>query len=78
MFPVVTDGIITGRGEYFNKPATLARLLGFSLDSKRDQAYAYKSTGDVVKNRANVYSGIHERDGTLFEVCRCCEARNYS
>jgi chitin synthase len=33
---VVADGIITGRGEYFNTPATLARLLGFTLDSKRD------------------------------------------
>jgi hypothetical protein len=64
---VVADGIITGRGEYFNTPATLARLLGFSLDSKRDQAYSYKSIGEVVENRASVYSGIHERDGKLLK-----------
>jgi Chitin synthase len=60
---VVADGIITGRGEYFNTPATLARLLGFTLDSKRDQAYAYKSLGGSGENRASVYSGLHERDG---------------
>lgn len=64
---VVADGIITGRGEYFNTPATLARLLGFSLDSKRDQAYAYKSIGDVTENRASVYSGVHERDGKMLK-----------
>lgn len=60
---VVADGIITGRGEYFNTPATLARLLGFSLSSKRDQAYAYKSLGGEGDNRASVYSGVMERDG---------------
>mmetsp|Transcript_993 Transcript_993/g.1643 ORF Transcript_993/g.1643 Transcript_993/m.1643 type:complete len:884 (-) Transcript_993:146-2797(-) len=60
---VVADGIITGRGEYFNTPATLARLLGFSLDSKRDEAYAYKSLGASSENRASVYSGICQRDG---------------
>lgn len=60
---VIADGIITGRGEYFNTPATLARLLGFSLDSKRDKAYAYKSLGSSSENRASVYSGVMERNG---------------
>ena len=64
---VVADGIITGKGEYFSTPATLARLLGFSLDSKRDPAYAYKSLGEITENRASVYSGIHERDGKILK-----------
>jgi Chitin synthase len=64
---IIADGIITGKGEYFSTPATLARLLGFTLDSKRDQAYSYKSLGHDVENRASVYSGIHERDGKLLK-----------
>mmetsp|Transcript_3450 Transcript_3450/g.5301 ORF Transcript_3450/g.5301 Transcript_3450/m.5301 type:complete len:993 (+) Transcript_3450:371-3349(+) len=58
---VVADGIITGRGEYFNTPTVLANLLGFQLD-KRDPAYSYNSLGDSGENRASLYSGIYETE----------------
>jgi hypothetical protein len=55
---VVADGIVTGRGEYFNTPTVLANILGFRLD-KHDEAYQYKSLGTSGENRASVYSGIY-------------------
>jgi len=58
---VVADGIITGRGEYFNTPTVLANLLGFHLD-KRDPAHSYNSLGNDGENRASVYSGVYEND----------------
>lgn len=58
---VVADGIITGRGEYFNTPTVLANLLGFQLD-KKDPAYSYNSLGGSAENRASIYSGIYETE----------------
>jgi chitin synthase len=64
---VVADGIITGRGEYLSTPATLAKILGFSLNSSEDKSYAYKSLGGGGANRASVYSGIHEKNGKFLK-----------
>lgn len=64
---VVADGIVTGKGEYLSTPATLAKILGFTLNSDDDPAYAYKSLGGGGENTASVYHGIHEKNGKFLK-----------
>lgn len=60
---VIADGIITGRGERMSTPEYLADILGFDIDEDEDPTYEYQSIGAATKNRARIYSGVHEKNG---------------
>ncbi|KAL7538293.1 hypothetical protein ACHAXR_008439 [Thalassiosira sp. AJA248-18] len=59
---VVADGNITGKGETFSTPETLAKILGFTT-SPADRTYKCKSIGDITENRAKLHYGIYKDAG---------------
>mmetsp|Transcript_5847 Transcript_5847/g.16870 ORF Transcript_5847/g.16870 Transcript_5847/m.16870 type:complete len:1154 (-) Transcript_5847:347-3808(-) len=66
---ICCDGLITGRGEACSTPETIAKMLGYTMDMKRDTAHYYKSIGANTRNRAFVYHGIYKKDGRELKYC---------
>ena len=60
---VIADGNITGKGERMSTPETLAKLLGYKMDSKEGKVYNCKSIGELTENRAKIQYGIYKDAG---------------
>lgn len=60
---VIADGNITGKGERMSTPETLAKLLGYKMDSKEEKIYNCKSIGELTENRAKIQYGIYKDAG---------------
>ena len=59
---VVADGVVTGSGEAYSTPETLARILDIDMDLDEDRLFHYRSIGKRRDNYASVYKGIYEKE----------------
>eukprot|EP00957_Ditylum_brightwellii_P103443 7882434-Ditylum_brightwellii.AAC.1 len=64
---VVADGVITGRGEDMSTPEHLANILGFKINSQKDQSYGYTSIGATGTNRATAHYGVYQKGNKLLK-----------